>query len=257
MRQSFRREARRIGPELDRLVARNGARHQRGIAAREITRDAGDDFFRRSTGEPLQRARQPAHHGLHGRALGGDDISAGIEGRIGSGAAAGLRIPDMACAAGFHLAHQRLKKLRDIKRTGCNSGGIGGHRLIRDPLDRSRIDSRLTDIILQGPPRGGHFAHRTKRHARQIAQLEARIGRAPDQKEGITHHHRTEQAQGAGRIGIMRQQQPHRPTPGQIRRAIQYGILRKRRHCAGEQRDLHPLHRVIAARQGRVEWCVE
>ena len=200
------------------------------ITAFKIRRDAGYDFLRGCSGEPSERPPQPAHHRFHRGALGGNDIGACVKRRIGSGAAAGLRIPDMAGAGGFHLAYQRLKKLRHIQGAGSNGGGIGGHGLVRDPLDRGWINPRRANIILKRPPRGGHFAHRAKRHARQITQFEAWIGRATHKKEWIPHHHRAEQAQGAGMISIMRQQQAHRPTPGEVRRAIQYGILRKRRH---------------------------
>ena len=91
-----------------------------------------------------------------------------------------------------------------FQRAGRNSGGIGGHGLVRDALDGVGINPRCADIILQGPPWRWNFADRAKRHAGKVAQFEARIGRAPNQKEGITHHHRAKQPQGAGGIGIMR-----------------------------------------------------
>src|SRR5262245_36164741 len=121
-----------------------------------------------------------------------NSIAAGNKRRVNGGSSCGGGIQDSACASSQSHGNQWLENLHYIQMSIAECYEIFGHGSFRYAIEAGRIDSLLTQVVLQAQPRRRHLCDRGKFQGRQLRELEVKTAIRADQEERIARDYFTE-----------------------------------------------------------------
>jgi hypothetical protein len=117
------------------------------------------------------------------------------------------------------------EKLRCLDSALAQGVEVFGHAAIGDAIEPRRVDACLPQILLQAQPRCVHLADGGNVHLGKVGKPETGIGVLADDRERITQTTSAKQTSGAELVLVVVLDDPHRPRPEHLDRAVEQGAL--------------------------------